>query len=215
MNWYLARRETERNRWPSSTESSRTKTSGGRMTTFVVGNMHAFEAAAGSRSNVCGGRTSVYPTFGPDGRYSGRFIQLRCLLEGAAPRPTIVTHLAGHPREKPRCGSCEATNGSANGNARAAHGSAEAHAGRPPRLDPARWTLLHPLLEGRGWTFVRVCSDALALTLTIALAAGAGAIIDPAAPGTQLLWAYPVLTIALLGLRGLYRADHYLSLIHI
>jgi hypothetical protein len=47
LNWYLARRETERNRWPSSTESSRTKTSGGRMTTFVVGNMHAFEAASG------------------------------------------------------------------------------------------------------------------------------------------------------------------------
>jgi exopolysaccharide biosynthesis polyprenyl glycosylphosphotransferase len=58
-----------------------------------------------------------------------------------------------------------------------------------------------------------VCSDALALTLTVALAAWASAIIDPPAPGAQLLWAYPVLTIALLGLRGLYRADHYRPLL--
>jgi len=73
--------------------------------------------------------------------------------------------------------------------------------------------LLQLLLEGRGWTFVRVCSDALSLSLTVALAAWMAAMLDPAAEGTQMLWAYPVLTLVLLGLRGLYRADHNLSLL--
>jgi len=35
----------------------------------------------------------------------------------------------------------------------------------------------------------------------------------PRGEGAQLLWAYPFLTIALLGLRGLYRADHYRPLL--
>lgn len=122
-----------------------------------------------------------------------------------------MTDLEGYTREKPRGGSREATNGSANGRARLADGSAKARARRPPRLDPARWISLHPLLEGRGWTLVRVCSDALALA--VALVAWTAVVLDPAAEGAQLLWAYPVLTIALLGLRGLYRADHYIPLL--
>ncbi len=135
-----------------------------------------------------------------------------------------------YTREKPREGLREVANFSANGHARApdhsangddaanghiraADGCATAHARRLPRLGPVRSTLLHPLLEGRGWTFVRVGSDALALSLTVALGAWMAVILDPAAEGTQLLWAYPVLTIALLGLRGLYRADHYRPLL--
>ncbi|MCA1706662.1 MAG: sugar transferase [Actinobacteria bacterium] len=113
-----------------------------------------------------------------------------------------MADLEGYTGEKLRGGSREA-----------ADGSAKAHARRLPRLGPLRATLLHPLLEGRGWTFVRVGSDALALSLTVALVAWTAVMPDRAAEGTQLLWAYPVLTIALLSLRELYRADHYVPLL--
>ena len=49
--------------------------------------------------------------------------------------------------------------------------------------------------------------------LAVALVTWSALIIDPAAQGAQVLWAYPVLTVTLLGLRGLYRSDHYLPLL--
>ncbi len=126
-----------------------------------------------------------------------------------------MTQLEGRTEEERREWR-ERADGSSDGHAGSLrgfdnNGSAKAHVGGPPQHRPARGAWLRPLFEGRGWTCARVCSDALALSLTVALVAWTSLILDPAAPGTQLLWAYPVLTIALLALRGLYRADHYLT----
>ena len=123
-------------------------------------------------------------------------------------------------KEKVRSGRRETDHSSVSGHAPddSANGDGPAYddarvSSSPASAHARRATSLQQVLEGRGWTFVRVCSDALALTLTVALVAWTALILDPEAPGAQLLWAYPVLTVILLALRGLYRADHHLPLL--
>jgi exopolysaccharide biosynthesis polyprenyl glycosylphosphotransferase len=70
------------------------------------------------------------------------------------------------------------------------------------------------VLEGRGWTSVRLGSDAVLLALTVGLIGVLrGSSVDPPTEGASLLWAYPVATMAFLAVRGLYRPDPHLALL--
>ena len=83
----------------------------------------------------------------------------------------------------------------------------------PPRPGSSRHPWVRSLLEGRGWTLVRLCFDALALCLTVAVVSSTVMRRHAEAEGTELLWFYPVATMGFLSLRGLYRSDHRLAVL--
>jgi hypothetical protein len=69
---------------------------------------------------------------------------------------------------------------------------------------PRRQSRRRHVLEGRGWTWTSVGSDALMLVLAV-VAALVGADAAGVDANSASVWLFPPLVIALLALRGMYR----------
>jgi exopolysaccharide biosynthesis polyprenyl glycosylphosphotransferase len=70
------------------------------------------------------------------------------------------------------------------------------------------------LLQGRGWRALRLGFDAVLLLLAVA-AARLGAPTDQiASDGDLLVWLFPPLVLALFGLRGMYRGEIQVRVLH-
>jgi len=83
----------------------------------------------------------------------------------------------------------------------------DAHTSLPPALQADPPTPGHVLLEGRGWSWLRLGVDVLMALIAVLAAIGGAEAAGVPTEGASVLFALPPLVVATLWMRGLYRRE--------